>query len=609
MKDFNSPKNVAEFRARVKLAIDYGAQILDLVTPEATEAIHQFAIVGKELGFPVVTWDIAHGFQSPEIDLQPEIARIGAAPSKANEMTGLDDPQLRDPRVVMPAIQMFTLGPPGKNDGIFIVRNPYPMISSNLVVYMQFYKAAAHLLLNSEDSHKLVVLLQDSFDPERHGGVVPLRNVLTPISFPMADSLELRELVDVSILPVIKNQYEKKDLEWTPPSEELCSALADAVKGVSRLKAEEIILEEVAGGGVVDEALIATCRDRVAAYFESEGLFELVRHDKLCSPQDLGGVDAVLDGLRGAALTYTKDAAEEGIEPDLGMYCCGVSGTGKTQVAKAAGQIFREVTGRPFDFVRLRMGNLLDKYVGESEKKWRRIEEVFSLMGDKILFIDEMDKFAGGIMNGGGDGGSQVYQSLLSYMLTFLADPEKKGSTYVIFAMNNPKGIPPELIRPGRVDLGYFFDVPSAEARQRIIEIHLRKRLALKGRSLDDVAISPAEWERIRASTDNWTPATLEWLAKEAIKSAFRETGKAVPKFKHVDQLVEYRRRLLSETDEARAAETRRLSLINEIRQDCRAVGAIPADRTTTMAAAGPNSAMNPITRNRVRGKSARAIL
>lgn len=87
-----------------------------------------------------------------------------------------------------------------------------------------------------------------------------------------------------------------------------------------------------------------------------------------------------------------------------------------------------------------------------------------------VLFIDELEKaFASG---GSEDGG--VSQRVLGTFLSWLLD--RKCDLFTVATANDVSRIPPEFLRKGRFDEIFFVDLPDAEARCAILDIHLRKR-------------------------------------------------------------------------------------------------------------------------------------
>jgi SpoVK/Ycf46/Vps4 family AAA+-type ATPase len=147
-----------------------------------------------------------------------------------------------------------------------------------------------------------------------------------------------------------------------------------------------------------------------------------------------------------------------------GVLLLGVPGCGKSLCAKAVASEW----GLPL--LKLDPANLYDKYIGDSEKNFKRAMRTAERMAPIVLWIDELEKaFASG---GDADGGvsKRVFGTFLSWL------QERKGDVFVMATSNDIAALPPEFIRKGRFDEVFFVDLPKADARAEIFRIHLAKR-------------------------------------------------------------------------------------------------------------------------------------
>lgn len=148
------------------------------------------------------------------------------------------------------------------------------------------------------------------------------------------------------------------------------------------------------------------------------------------------------------------------------MLFVGVQGCGKSLAAKFIARQWK------MPLLKLDAGRLYDKYVGESEKNFRKATVLAEAMSPVILWIDEIEKaFAQGGTNDA-DGG--LSQRLFASFLTWLQ--EKRHEVFVVGAANDLSRLPPELLRKGRFDEIFFVDLPTAEERKSIFTIHLSTR-------------------------------------------------------------------------------------------------------------------------------------
>jgi len=119
--------------------------------------------------------------------------------------------------------------------------------------------------------------------------------------------------------------------------------------------------------------------------------------------------------------------------------------------------------------LRLDVGALYNKYHGESERNLRDALAMADAMSPCVLWLDEIEK---GMSQSGSDNGTS--KRLLGTLLTWMA--ERKSQVFLTATSNDISGLPPELIRKGRMDEIFFVDLPDAKVRRMIFEIHLKKR-------------------------------------------------------------------------------------------------------------------------------------
>ena len=118
---------------------------------------------------------------------------------------------------------------------------------------------------------------------------------------------------------------------------------------------------------------------------------------------------------------------------------------------------------------------LLDKYVGESEKAVRRVFERARSSAPCVIFFDELDALAPrrgsgqGASGGEGGGSGGVSERVVNQLLTELDGLETRRSVFVIAATNRPELIDPAMLRPGRLDKRLYVPLPCAADRFSIL--------------------------------------------------------------------------------------------------------------------------------------------
>jgi SpoVK/Ycf46/Vps4 family AAA+-type ATPase len=152
---------------------------------------------------------------------------------------------------------------------------------------------------------------------------------------------------------------------------------------------------------------------------------------------------------------------------------------------------------------------MFSSLVGSSEENVRRAIAVAESIAPVVLWADEIDKaFAGSQDSGGTDGGTTA--RVMSTFLTWLS--EKQRPVFVIATANDISHLPPELLRKGRMDEIFFVDLPNAEERRVILQIHIAKR-----------ARDPKKFEldRLVQASDGFSGAELEQAVISGLYDAF----------------------------------------------------------------------------------------
>ncbi|GAB3664795.1 AAA family ATPase [Halopiger thermotolerans] len=247
--------------------------------------------------------------------------------------------------------------------------------------------------------------------------------------------------------------------------------------------------------------------DEALASVEPSAMREYVAESPNTDFSDVGGLEAAKNTLRESVewpLTYDRLFEETNTEPPSGVLLHGPPGTGKTLLARAlAGET-------DVNFVRVDGPEIIDRYVGESEKAIREVFERARQSAPSIVFFDEIDA----ITSARGEG-HEVTERVVSQLLTELDGMRENPNLVVLAATNRKDHIDPALLRPGRLDTHVYVGEPDREAREKILAVHARgKPLA------DDVDISD-----LAAELEGYTGADLEALVRDASMRAIREVA------------------------------------------------------------------------------------
>jgi hypothetical protein len=232
------------------------------------------------------------------------------------------------------------------------------------------------------------------------------------------------------------------------------------------------------------------------------GLLEYHPPRQACAA--LGGFAGLRRWLARAQVALGPEAAALGVPAPKGVLLVGVQGCGKSLAARVIADDWHQ------PLLRLDVGRLYDKYIGESERNLRRALAMAESLAPAVLWIDELEKALATGASGDADGG--VGQRLLGAFLTWLQ--EKRADVFVVATANDLSRLPPELLRKGRFDEIFFVDLPDADERAEILAIHLRARRQ---------APAAFDVQRIAAAADSFSGAELEQVVISSVLRALQE--------------------------------------------------------------------------------------
>ncbi|MEE8556697.1 MAG: AAA family ATPase, partial [Myxococcota bacterium] len=265
--------------------------------------------------------------------------------------------------------------------------------------------------------------------------------------------------------------------------------LLGAVRGMTANQARQAVAYAALGSGHLTADAIHTVHERKARLLEEGGALEYFPAQD--SPFELGGFDRLKQWLDRAQVGFRPEARALGLPAPRGILLMGVQGCGKSLAAKVIARRWE------LPLLKLDAGLLYDKYLGESEKNFRRAVEVASAMAPTVLWIDEIEKGFGPTGSSEGDGGAsrRLFGALLTWM------QEKQADVFLVATANDVFGLPPELLRKGRFDEIFFVDLPTLVERRAIFCIHLER---LK-QSPDDLDL-----DQLVEATEGFSGAEIE---------------------------------------------------------------------------------------------------
>ncbi|KAI0077685.1 AAA-domain-containing protein [Panus rudis PR-1116 ss-1] len=201
-----------------------------------------------------------------------------------------------------------------------------------------------------------------------------------------------------------------------------------------------------------------------------------------------------------------------GIEAACGVLMWGPPGCGKTLLAKAVANESRA------NFISVKGPELLNKYVGESERAVRQVFSRARASSPCVIFFDELDA----LVPRRDDNMSESSARVVNTLLTELDGLDARKSVYVIAATNRPDMIDPAMCRPGRLDKLLYVDLPSKDERGEIVRTLIRK--VPLGSPGNELQAQEAVEQLVKEKCDGYSGADLAALVREAGVFALRRT-------------------------------------------------------------------------------------
>lgn len=316
-----------------------------------------------------------------------------------------------------------------------------------------------------------------------------LESLVTLLNLPLPDRGTIRQLLSEILT---ENEAVIPD--------HLSAGIISGLSGLTAREVRQVLRMVVRPGEPITQSDFAMILSEKKQIIAKSGVLEMV--DANVRASDIGGLHRLKEWLqqRGQVLQRLDQALASGVTPPKGVLIAGMPGCGKSLTAKVAADLFQ------MPLLRLDIGSLLGKYVGESEHNMRRALSMAETVSPCILWVDELEKAFVGM----GNSGSEVSSRLLGYFLTWMQ--EKSGAVFVIATANDITALPPELLRKGRFDEIFYVGFPSGEERKSILEIHLAKaKQTSEGLDLDVL---------VDACRD-YCGADIENAVGEAVTTAF----------------------------------------------------------------------------------------
>jgi SpoVK/Ycf46/Vps4 family AAA+-type ATPase len=458
--------------------------LLWIVTNEEARVERHLIEAAAAASYVPRTWDVAQGV----VDLAGKRTQIGS-------------PDLAETLTAIGARAASTASSPER--GVWILRDAPAWLEglAGAQPNRALRNLARSLPASPRDRAQAIIVLTPSAKVPQE-----LAGHATVIEWPLPDRAEIAAILDatISALPA--------DIRDTAAPNGARDSAIDAAVGLSGDEAQSCYAKSLVQLRRIDPAAVANEKKRVIAkervlewYDPIEGGIAAV-----------GGLEPLKAWLGQRKLAYSPAAKAYGLPSPKGVMFVGPPGTGKSLTAKAI------ATAWQIPLLKVDLGALKSKFVGESESNLRKAFSVIESVGRCIVWFDEVEKSLAGATQGAADGG--VSSDALGAILTWMQ--EKRGEAFVVATANDAASLPPELLRKGRFDELFFLDLPSQTERAQI----LQTALVANGRGA--VVIDHA---KIAKATDGWTGSEIAAIVPDALFGAFADGEREIT----TDDLVE----------------------------------------------------------------------
>lgn len=470
----------AEQAADVAALLRARNSLLWILSREEARVEGYLAEAAASAGYEARTWDVAQGVA---------------------DMTGRAMPNFggSDPGDTLRAIEARARSTGGIGRGVWIMRDLAPWLSGpiGMTTVRQVRNLARLLPTVPRDRAQAIIVLTSSAEVPQE-----LAGHATVIEWPLPDRAEIERILDASIAAL------PEAMQVTAAPNGTRDAAIDAAVGLSAEEAQNCYARSLVQHRRIDPLTIANEKKRVIA---RERVLEW--YDPIPGGLDaVGGLDALKSWLSSRKQAYSPAARAYGLPAPKGALLVGVPGCGKTMTARAV------ATSWGVPLLKLDLGALRSKFVGESESNLRKALGVVEAIGRCVVFMDEIEKALAGATGESGDGG--VSADALGAVLSWMSD--RAGDAFIVACGNDVQKLPSEFTRKGRFDEIFWIDLPNRTERLEILFSALRAH----GRKLD--MLDARRFADVVSATEGFTGSEIAAIVPDAMYVAFSEDGRAI---------------------------------------------------------------------------------
>ena len=499
---------------RLKILINSSTPIIVMETAEETHAVGMVRTACSDLNMATFEWSIADGLVRSGSNISAEVRKISVPAGATQTRTSLSPSAGEADRLAR--AMLSSQGADTATDGrggassIYNTREPVQALAN-----MESMTLEAVFILKDFHRHMddpvVVRRLRDvgqKFSANRRTVVITAPEIAVPselttlveyFNLPLPDRDRMHDIIRETFTRLSKTCTLKLQLDAAG-----VDAVAANLRGLTEEEAERATCQALVSRYALCQETVTDVLEAKKQLLRHSGMLEFI--DACDNMASVGGLENLKHWLGQRRGAWEDSAREFGLEPPRGVIILGVQGCGKSLCA-------RSVAGEwKLPLVKFDTAAVYDKYIGETEKRIRKVFQVAEGLAPCVLWIDELEKVFAGSEPDSASADAGVSSRLLASFLSWMQD--RKAAVFVAATCNNVTVLPPELIRKGRFDELFFVDLPNQAERKQIFSIQLAKRKR-----------NAAEFdlERVATAAKGYSGAEIDAAVQTGLYAAFSE--------------------------------------------------------------------------------------
>jgi len=475
--------------ARLKVLLDSSTPIVAIETIEEVRAVRLVRAACAALNLAAFEWTIASGLVRCGSDVG-ELVVDGldsTSPHGAAAQQALANSKAiynsQEPAQMLANLEGISIG------AAFILKDLHRHMDEPVVV-----RRLRDVGQKFSENRRTIILTSPKIEIPAE-----LRGLVEFLELPLPDRRRLRQIIDEVVVRISKAHTLQRKLD--PKG---FDAVVESLRGLTEEAAERALSQALVARYALCPEIAGDVTETKKSLLRRSEMLEFTEASEAFS--SVGGMENLKRWLALRRGAWEDSARAFGLEPPHGVIILGVQGCGKSLCARAVAGEWN------LPLVKFDTAAIYDKYVGETEKRIRKVFEVAEGLAPCVLWIDELEKVFAGSGPDSASADAGVSSRLLASFLSWMQDRE--APVFVAATCNNVTALPPELIRKGRFDELFFVDLPNQAERRQVLSIQLNRRKR-----------NPSEFDlkQVAAAAKGYSGAEINAAVQTALYVAFSE--------------------------------------------------------------------------------------